>query len=99
MPWDYVPLKLYQELLAEEGFSLDVIEDNPPMEAIRLGRPGREEEFEIFAGLVRNMGRLGIPVLCYNWARARLAADVSRLPGRGGAAVSASTPRCSRAPR
>ena len=39
-PWDYVPLRLYQELLAEEGFSLDVIEDNPPMDALRLGGPG-----------------------------------------------------------
>ena len=89
MPWDYVPLKLYQELLAEEGFSLDVIEDNPPMDAIRLGRPGREEEFEIFAGLVRNMGRLGIPVLCYNWAAVlSWLRTSSRLPGRAGAAVS-----------
>jgi mannonate dehydratase len=89
MPWDYVPLRLYQELLAEEGFSLDVIEDNPPMEAIRLGRPGREEEFEIFAGLVQNMGRLGIPVLCYNWAAVlSWLRTSSRLPGRGGAAVS-----------
>ena len=32
------------------GLSLDVIEDNPPMDAIRLGGPGREEELEIFAG-------------------------------------------------
>jgi len=89
MPWDYVPLKVYQELLAEEGFSLDVIEDNPPMEAIRLGRPGREEEFEIFAGLVRNMGRLGIPVLCYNWAAVlSWVRTSSRLQGRAGAAVS-----------
>ena len=89
MPWDYVPLKIYQEMLAEEGFNLDVIEDNPPMEAIRLGRPGREEEFEIFAGLVRAMGRLGIPVLCYNWAAVlSWLRTSSRLPGRAGAAVS-----------
>jgi mannonate dehydratase len=88
MPWDYVPLRIYQQLLAEEGFSLEVIEDNPPMDAIRLGRPGREEELEIFAGLVRNMGRLGIPVLCYNWMPVLgWLRTSSRLPGRAGATV------------
>jgi mannonate dehydratase len=88
LPWDYVPLALYQQLLAEEGFSLDVIEDNPPMDAIRLGRPGREEELEHFAGLVRNMGRLGIPVLCYNWmAVLGWLRTSSRVPGRAGATV------------
>jgi mannonate dehydratase len=88
MPWDYVPLSIYQQLLAEEGFSLDVIEDNPPMDAIRLGAPGREEEFEIFARLVRNMGRLGIPVLCYNWMPVLgWLRTSSRIPGRAGATV------------
>jgi mannonate dehydratase len=87
-PWDYVPLKIYQELLAEEGFSLDVIEDNPPMDAIRLGGPGREEELEHFADLVRNMGRLGIAVLCYNWMPVLgWLRTSSRTPGRAGATV------------
>jgi mannonate dehydratase len=65
-----------------------VIEDNPPMDAIRLGRPGREEELELFTRLVRNMGRLGIPVLCYNWMPVLgWLRTSSRVPGRGGATV------------
>ncbi|HET6174091.1 MAG TPA: mannonate dehydratase [Gaiellales bacterium] len=87
-PWDYTPLRIYQQLLAEEGFSLDVIEDNPPMDAIRLGGPGREEELEIFKLLVQNMGRLGIPVLCYNWMPVLgWLRTSSRVPGRAGATV------------
>ena len=97
MPWDYAPLAVYQQLLAEEGFSLDVIEDNPPMDALRLGGPGRDEELEQFLRLVRTMGRLGIPVLCYNWmAVFGWTRTSSRIPGRAGAAASGFDARCLR---
>jgi mannonate dehydratase len=67
LPWDYTPLALYKEQVEEAGLQRSVIEDNPPMDCIRLGKPGREEELEHFCTLVRSMGKLGIPVLCYNW--------------------------------
>lgn len=67
LPWDYVPLALYKDAVEQAGFSLAVIEDNPPMDRIRLGLPGREEELEAVLTLIRNMGRLEIPVWCYNW--------------------------------
>jgi len=88
VPWGLAPLSILAGMVEAEGFALEVIEDNPPMDRLRLGRPGREEELEQFALLVRNMGRLGIPVLCYNWSallgwvRTELAAR-----GRGGAIV------------
>lgn len=87
-PWSLASLAVYQATVEAEGFALEVIEDNPPMDRIRLGRPGREEEVEQFAELIRAMGRLGIPVLCYNWSallgwvRTELA-----VRGRGGAIV------------
>ena len=87
-PWELAPLAILQGMVEAEGFRLEVIEDNPPMDRIRLGRPGRDEEIEQFCVLVRNLGRLGIPVLCYNWSallgwvRTELAAR-----GRGGAIV------------
>jgi mannonate dehydratase len=90
LPWDYGPLALYNQQVQDAGLSLAVIEDNPPMDRIRLGKPGREEEIEHFCTLLRSMGRLGIPVLCYNWMAVLgwLRTSVA-LPGRGGAKVAA----------
>jgi mannonate dehydratase len=90
LPWDYAPLALYRQQVEDAGLSLAVIEDNPPMDAIRLGRPGREEELEHFCTLLRSMGRLGIPVLCYNWMAVLgwLRTSVAR-QARGGAKVAA----------
>ncbi len=52
-------------------------------EHIRRGTPGRDEELLDFIAAVEAMGKVGIPVLCYN-----LGAGGSRtywVPTRGGA--------------
>jgi len=87
-PWSYAPVAGYQELLAEEGLEIAVIEDNPPMEDIRFGRPGREEELENVLTLIRTMGRLGIPTWCYSWvAGIGWVRTQQAQRGRGGAIV------------
>jgi mannonate dehydratase len=89
-PWGYGPMALYKEQIEETGLDLSVIEDNPPMDRIRLGRIGRDEEIEQFTTLIRNMGRLGIPVLCYNWmAVLGWLRTSTATAGRAGAQVSA----------
>lgn len=61
------------------GFSLDVIESIRVPEAIKKGAPERDALIEVFCESLRNMGRVGIPVLCYNfmpvfdWMRTDLA--------------------------
>jgi mannonate dehydratase len=88
LPWDYTPLALYKEQVEKAGLTLSVIEDNPPMDCIRLGKPGREEELEHFCTLLRSMGRLSIPVLCYNWmALLGWLRTSTAARGRGGAEV------------
>ncbi len=88
-PWDYAPLAIYKQMVEEEGLTLTAIEDNPPMDRLRYGTAGAEEEFEAVADLIRNMGRLGISIWCYNWAAAiSWQRTSSRLRGRGGAIVS-----------
>jgi mannonate dehydratase len=86
----------------EAGFELVAIEDTPPLDRVRLGLPGREEQLDAFCEQLRAMGAAGIPTLCYNWvsvyswARTGLA-----VPARGGAltteydhaAMSAAAPR------
>ena len=88
-PWDVLPLALLKQHFADLGLALTVIEDAPPLERIRNGQPGREEELGPVLTLIESMGRLEIPVLCVNfmagtgWARTSTA-----LRGRGGALVS-----------
>jgi mannonate dehydratase len=89
-PWHYGPLALYRQQVEDAGFRLTVIEDNPPMDRLRLGEPGREEELEQVLELLRNMGRLGVEVLCYNWmAVVPWSRTSPAVAGRGGAEVTA----------
>lgn len=61
------------------GLSLAVIESIPVHEDIKLGRATRDRLVDHYAESVRNMGELGIPVLCYtfmpifDWTRTDLA--------------------------
>ncbi len=78
-----------QQRFARFGLRLSVVEGYLPIENIKIGRDdGRE--VEALKALIRVMGQLQIPILCYNfmagtdWVRTRL--DV---PERGGARVTA----------
>lgn len=71
------------------GLRLSVVEGYLPIENIKIGRDDGSE-MESMTSLVRNMGQLGVEILCYNfmagtdWVRTRLDA-----PERGGAKVTA----------
>ena len=76
-----------QQRFRQFGLELAAIEGYLPIEKIKLGLDdGRE--LDLMQELIRNMGRAGIPILCYNfmagtdWVRTRLDA-----PERGGALV------------
>ena len=88
-PWQLGPLTLYRQIVLDAGFRLTVLEDNPPMDRLRLGLDGREEELETVLELLRTMGRLGIEVWCYNWMPlVSWSRTSTALRGRGGAQVS-----------
>jgi mannonate dehydratase len=67
LPWDFAPMKRLKEAFENCGFEWSVIEASPPMQKIRLGLPGRDDEIEAFKQMIRHMGELGIPVICYNF--------------------------------
>lgn len=103
-PWDYASLQAMQARYAAAGLRLGVIESSPPMERVRPGLPGRDEEIEQIQVMLRAMGRLGIGAWCYNfmaaasWGRTstttptrRRAGDRLR-PGTGAAAELARRP-------
>ncbi len=67
LPWDYAALLRLKQRYEEGGFELSVIESTPPITKTQMNLPGKEEQIEWFKTMVVNMGKLGIPVLCYNW--------------------------------
>ncbi len=85
-PWELPALRRLQDAYRSYGLELAVIEDTAPMDAVRLGVAGRDEQIEAICTQIRAMGRLGIGTLCYNWHAisgwSRTAADVEL---RGGA--------------
>ena len=88
VPWSFASISRQVEQYAEYGFTVDVIEDTPPLDRVRLGLPGRDEQIDHIIEQIRAMSRLSIPTLCYNWmAKTSWARTSVATPARGGALV------------
>ena len=86
LPWSHMSLVRMKTAYESGGFSLDVIESRPPMNKIKLGLPGADEELQWVCDLIRNMGALEIPVWCYEWMPVlNWTRTSTTVPARGGA--------------
>lgn len=86
-PDDLEALRAIRDRFAAAGLTLHGLEgDEFDMQRIKLGLPGRDEDIARYQKMLRNMGALGIRLLCYNfmatigWYRTD-----PQVPARGGA--------------
>jgi mannonate dehydratase len=88
IPWAEEALKRDMAIFDEHGLKLIGVEDTAPMDKIRLGLPGRDEQIDQIITQLRAMGNLGIRTLCYNWmALSSWGRTDVEIVGRGGALV------------
>ena len=86
--WSYVDLLHLRKRVEAAGLTLSVIEGYQLSDRITLGMPGRDEDIARVCETIANMGRVGIPIYCYNfmavfnWLRTATA-----VRGRGDALV------------
>lgn len=87
-PWSLKAIAHDRDLFKEWGFDLVAIEDSAPIDKVRLGLDGRDEQIDHVIEQIRAMGSLGIEVFSYNWmACSSWARTDIAIPDRGGALV------------
>lgn len=88
VPWGEAALKRDMDIFADHGMKVIGLEDTAPMDKVRLGLPGRDEEIENITTQIKAMGNLGLQTLCYNWmALTSWARTNTEVVIRGGALV------------
>jgi mannonate dehydratase len=86
---DFLVLLRMKERFRQAGLDLVVLETAFPWaEHAKYGGPNAEAEIETCCELIRNMGKVGIPVACWNWMAVFNWMRTSlTIPTRGGAFV------------
>ncbi|MEI6220148.1 MAG: mannonate dehydratase [Actinomycetes bacterium] len=88
VPWSLEGISRDKAIFASHGIEMIGIEDTAPMDLIRLGLAGRDEQIAHVIEQIRAMGALGITTLCYNWmAVSSWARTRTDIVSRGGALV------------
>ena len=89
--WDYEAVTAVKNAWEKVGLKLEVIEGPPALsEKTKLGLEGRDQEIENFITLMKNLSKVGIDIICYNWMPViGWARTTNDRPGRGGALVTA----------
>ncbi len=65
--WELDRLEQRKDAINAAGLAFAVVESIPVHEDIKLGRPAREKFVDTYAESIRNVGEIGVPVICYNF--------------------------------
>lgn len=77
--WPMEKISALKDTVEKAGLELEVIESVNIHEDIKLGLPSRERYIENYKQCIRNLGKAGVKVICYNfmpvfdWLRSELA--------------------------
>lgn len=89
-PWTFEALSALKQAYQKKGMQWKVLEGTPPLDKAKLGIDGRDEQIENFIELMRNMQRIGLDIICYNWMPViSWARTDNERKGRGDALVTA----------
>jgi mannonate dehydratase len=90
-PWEFEAVSAVKNSWDKAGLKLEVIEGPPALsEKTKLGLEGRDEEISNFISFMKNLSKVGIDTICYNWMPViSWARTTNDRPGRGGALVTA----------
>lgn len=85
--WSLDSLRAIKKSINKEGLELEAIENFEPADwhDILLDGPKKEEQIEWIKQIIRNMGKVGIPIMGYNFSIAGVASRISGDFARGGA--------------
>lgn len=88
-PWEYKAILQVKEAWKQVGLNYNVVEGPPSLgNKTKLGLEGRDEEIENFITFMKNLKKVGVDVICYNWMPViSWARTVMDRKGRGGALV------------
>lgn len=65
--WPLENIQKLQKEVEDNGLHISVIESIPVHEDIKMGKDNRDELIENYKESIRNVGKAGIPVVCYNF--------------------------------
>lgn len=65
--WTVEDINTRKKIIEDAGLRWSVVESVPVAEEIKSGTPQRDEYIAVFQKCIRNLGKCGIPTICYNF--------------------------------
>ena len=65
--WEEEKIARLKSLCDKAGLEMEVIESVPVHEDIKLGKPSRDKLIANYAQTIRNLGKVGVKCICYNF--------------------------------